>query len=299
MATTTTTETTNLTEYDVSNKDFSSRLTDISKSVDDLVELAVQVGGLEKGQRLQLPDGRQVGKRELRSAASQVVQTIRDLRKYHKAALRTKKRVSIDPATGEPIRRGGGFSLPIRVTDELKNFFATANLGPVDPSDPKSPSLSSQLFLLTQAGVTSPSLLTPLFSIYVNRNGLQDKEQRNILHCDDHMRKHLSNTLTRLQKEIQPHQSKPSKSGKPARMLPGFNPASFPYYYLQNIVQANKVSMTKDETAALASDTSVSTRLQQEQQLVSAILDSYREARAPEEKARRAEKNKLKRSTRA
>jgi hypothetical protein len=295
---TTTVDTTNLTEFDVSNKDFAAKLVEISKSVDDLVELAVQVGGLEKGQRLQLPDGRQVGKRELRSATSQLVQTIRELRRYHKAALRAKKRVSIDPATGEPIRRGGGFSLPIRVTDELKNFFATANLGSVDPSDPKSPSLSSQLVLLTQGGVTSPSLLTPLFSIYVNRNGLQDKEHRNILHADTHMSKYLGNTLTRLQREIQPHQSKPSKNGKPARMLPGFNPASFPYYYLQNIVQANKVPMSKEETAQLASNQDVVIRLQQEQQMVSSILDTYREARAPEEKARRAEKNKAKRSVR-
>lgn len=296
---TTTLDTTNLTEFDISNKDFSVKLVEISKSVDDLVELAVQVGALEKGQRLQLPDGRQVGKRELRSATSQVVQTIRDLRKFHKAALRAKKRISVDPETGEPVRRGGGFSLPIKVSDELKNFFATANLGPVDPTDPKSPSLSSQLVLLTQAGITSPSLLTPLFSIYVNRNNLQDKEQRNYLHADEHMKKHLGGTLSRLQKEIQPHQSKPSKNGKPARMLPGFNPSNFPYYYLQNIVQSNKVSMTKEETATLAADAGVSARLAQEQQLVSAILDSYREARAPEEKARRAEKNKLKRSTRA
>ena len=273
--------------YAVDNKAFGEILAGIITSAGEAFDFALLVGSLQKGQRLHLPDGRLVGRRELRSAVSAVSQAIKELKKYHKEALKAKKRQAIDPITGLPVKRGGGFSLPIRVTDELRGFFATAQLGLRDPRDGNSGTLVEFLGLLTQQGVTSPSLLTPLFSIYALVNGLQDPAQRNILHADTHMQQYLGNTLVLLQNEIKPHMSKPSKTGKPQKMLPGFNPQGFPYAYLQNIIQKNKIPQTKEMQAALAADATVMGRLQQEQQMVSGTLAIYREANKPAEQERR------------
>lgn len=264
-------------EFSLTNKQFGEHLAVITSAVEDLVQLATAVGGLKKGERLALQSGAQIGKRELRSATSAVIAQIRQLKKFHKEAGRTKKRQALGP-DGQPKRRGGGFNLPIRVTPALQQFFATANLGPVDPRDPTGPQLRDHLLLLSQDGITSPSLLTPLFSIYAQVNGLQNPQQRNLLRADANMQQYLGPTLMELQRTIQPHMGKPGKTGKPARMLPGFNPEAFPYAYLQNIIKLNKVDLTPEEKAALQADTQRMARLAAEQQMVSATLAVYREA---------------------
>lgn len=254
---------------------FGEHLKGITGAVENLVSLATAVGGLKKGERLALESGQQIGKRELRSAVSQVVAQIRQLKKIHKEAGKTKKRQTLGP-DGQPKRRGGGFNLPIRVSQNLQQFFATANLGPVDPQNPAGPQLRDHLQLLTQQGITSPSLLTPLFSIYAKVNNMQNPGQRNLLMADAHMRQYLGTTLARLQEDIQPHMGKPGKGGKPPKMLPGFDANAFPYAYLQNITKLNKVQLSDAEKQQLQGNAEVMTRLAAEQQMVSACLAIYR-----------------------
>lgn len=276
-------------EFSITNKQFGEHLALITKGVEDLVQLALAVGGLKKGERLLLESGAQIGKRELRTAASTVVAKIRELKKYHKEAGRPKKRQVLGP-DGQPKRRGGGFSLPIRITPELQQFFATANLGLVDPRDPGSGQLLSKLALLTQYGITSRSLLTPLFSIYAQVNGLQNPGQRSRLHADAHMRQYLGSALAKLEATIPEHMGKPGKSGKPPKRQPAFDSNSFPYSYLQYIIKENKVSLSPEEKAALQKDENTLALLAAEQKLVSDTLAVYRAANKAQTAKRRSGK---------
>jgi len=288
--------------FNLDNKAFGEYVTALSDSLKELATIGLAVGALPKGQRLWINEPTlinrglaEVGRRNYHQMVSTVVRKIRELKKFHKEALKPKKRGTIDPVTGLPVKRGGGFSLPIRISDDLRGFFTNANLGLIEPRLPPSSDnteLRENLPLLTKYGITSPSLLTPLFSIYALVNGLQNGEQRNLLHADEYMRQALGTTLATLQATVKDHPGKQPKNGGAPRMIPGFNPDAFPYSYLQKIIKENKLPQTKDEQKALMADTTVMANLHKEQDLVSKVLDIYREINAPAEKQRRTDKRR-------
>ena len=61
------------------------------------------------------------------------------------------------------------------VSDQLVSFYEGANLGPLDPESPKGSKLSNELELLTKHHMTTSSILTSLYSRYIDVNKLKDK----------------------------------------------------------------------------------------------------------------------------
>ena len=128
-------------------KDFGAKLDQITKHHNNLMKLAAQVYALGKTQRLQFPNGKTVGRKELRTLSSELNKDIKDLKKNYVAHGKRQKRTRKEGTTA-------GFKNPIVVSENMKNFFANANLGPSNPQVPGSPALAPQL-LVSESGITT------------------------------------------------------------------------------------------------------------------------------------------------
>ena len=113
----------------------------------------------------------------------------------------TKKRRNVRKSTkGKPV----GFGKPIQVSEEMQRFFASANLGLMDPRKPASDKNSPLAALLSvvSAGVTTRAILTPLFSIYAHINKLQkDADNQQYLSADGNMMANFGGIFPSIQKE--------------------------------------------------------------------------------------------------
>lgn len=227
-------------------KDFKTELDRLVSRLDEVLELNAQIALLPKGKTYELPDGRKIGRREFNQARAQFVTEIKNLYKPFMQARKPKKR------TGAR-RPGTGFRIPIRVSENLCNFFREANLGLVDPRDTKSGQLKSQIPLLLEGCITSAALLTPLFSIYAIVNNLTslassnrsdprnpksallpaDQMNHQMLGADALMHKWFKETFDLLK-------SRGSHMTENGSEIPAFDPQNFKYASFQSLVSLNR-----------------------------------------------------------
>lgn len=301
-------------------KEFKEELGRLVEEFDNVLELNSKIAVLQKGKTYEMPDGRKIGRREFKQARSQFVNELRNLSKLYGQAKKPRKRSGAR-------RPGTGFRIPILVSDQLRAFFSEANLGPVDPRDPKSSALKDELLLLTQNGVTSAALLTPLFSIYAIVNKLTEKSSSNhtnpkdlrspchsiedmnhqMLGADDLMYKHFSSTFDLLR-------SRGAHTTEHGTEIPAFDPQNFKYASFQSLVSLNRrtkdgklkrkvngnateeinpagPALSADEVAYLENE-KVKEELEREQKRVSDTLAIYRDMNKPTQKELRKGKRK-------
>lgn len=146
-------------------KEFGAQLSALTKQHSNLLKLASKVYALKKTERLQFPDGSTIGRKELRALSSQFTKELKSLKRNYVAHGKKKRRTR---------KAGGsaGFKNPILVSEDMRQFFSVANLGPSNPDQPASVPLNTQL-AVGQNGVTTRAILTPLFNIYAQVNGMQ------------------------------------------------------------------------------------------------------------------------------
>lgn len=262
-------------------KEFGAKLDQLAKHHNNLLKLAAQVYSLGKTQRLQYPNGKTVGRKELRSLSSQFVKMLKSLKKNYVAHGKRKKRKRTPGTTA-------GFKNPILVTDNMREFFRVANLGPSDPGNTNSVPLNSVL-AVGQNGVTTRAILTPLFNIYAHINNMaQDPNNKQFLTSTQQMDQYFQQTYARLAARPQRY-TKPDKNGV-EKPIPKFDPKRFRYASIQSIVADNTIKkdqLNEQQKAALA-DPATKERLEQEQALVSGILAVYREQKKAAAKAAKA-----------
>ena len=226
----------------LSPKEFTAKLDQIVKHLNNLQKLGVKVNSLGKTQRLVYPNGQTVGRKELRTLYSQLGKEIKGLRKNYAAAHKKKKRKK---------RVGGsaGFKNPIKVTDNMREFFSNASLGPSVPGNPSSQALS-QILAVGQNGITTRAIMTPLFNIYAHVNQMQkDPANKQFLTATAEMNQHFGPTYQRLAAKPQKFQ-KNKETGQPdlSKPIPKFDPNRFRYASIQSIVADNTVP--KDQVSA-------------------------------------------------
>ena len=250
-------------------KEFGAKLDQLGKHHNNLMKLASQVYSLGKTQRLQYPNGKTVGRKELRSLSSQYVKELKSLKKNYVAHGKRKKRKRTPGTTA-------GFKNPILVTDNMRDFFGIANLGPSDPELANSAPLNS-ILAVGQNGVTTRAIMTPLFNIYAHVNGMQqDPNNKQFLTATPQMDQYFQNTYLVLAAKVQTF-TKADKNGV-KKPIPIFNPKRFRYASIQSIVADNTVKkeqLNQQQKDALA-DPATKARLEQEQNLVTRILSYYR-----------------------
>lgn len=252
-------------------KDFGAKLDQITKHHNNLMKLAAQVYSLGKTQRLQYPNGKTVGRKELRALSSQLNKEIKSLKKNYVAHGKRKKRTRKEGTTA-------GFKNPIVVSDNMKNFFASANLGPSDPRNPASAPLAQQLAVGTN-GVTTRAIMTPLFNIYAHVNNMQqDPENKQFLTSTPEMDQYFQQTYANLAAKPQTYQ-KNRETGQPdlTKPIPKFDPKHFRYASIQSIVAENAIKKDQlpAEYVALLADPATAARLAQEQALVTGVNNYY------------------------
>lgn len=256
-------------DYNISPSDFRKLLDGLAKQATKLFYITGVAGKLERGKALEVPGIGNIGKREVKGLQSQFTKQLKVLNKYYRARGARRK-------PGRVGRVNNGFRIPMFVGPSIVNFFAAADLGPLNPAAPVSdqnPALTAQLsFLGGGAGrgnptsITTSAMLTPLFAIYAKRNQLnrlalenQGKpvEQWNnqFLGADPLLTDHFAATfeairtanLTKLASEghqedaLKPG-AKPGKDGryKANDRYLAFKPNNFRYANFQSIVAKNR-----------------------------------------------------------
>jgi len=262
----------------LTQKEFTAQLDKLSRDHNNLMKLAAKVYSLKKTERLSYPNGKTVGRKELRSLSSQYVKELKSLKKNYSAHGKRKKRKRTAGTSA-------GFKNPILVKDNMRQFFATANLGPVDPRNPSSQPLN-QVLAVGREGVTTRAIMTPLFNIYAHVNNMQqDRENKQFLTSTAEMDRYFSETYQRLAAAPQRFY-KPDKEGV-VKPIPRFDPKHFRYASIQSIVADNAVKsaeLTAEQKAGLTAP-ATKARLEEEQNIVSGILALYREDKKQREKA--------------
>lgn len=235
----------------LSNAGFGNRLSAIQKNNSNLHRLSAAVYNLKKDEQLIFPDGRSLGRKEIKAAVTLVNKDISAL-KVNYVAHGKGSRKPRKPGSG------GGFLDPVLVRDELRNFFINADFGPENPTDPTSAPLSSKLSV-GQTGVISRGLITALLSIYANVHGMQqDDEEKQYLTATPEMDKYFSAVYPVLiQDDIdEPRFFKKDKNGV-RKPIPRFDPKHFRYADFQRIIKPyamKKEELTKEQFAQINTD---------------------------------------------
>lgn len=248
-------------DYDIDNKSFGEKLKALAAQHKNLITIALSVGGLKKGAKLDYKGQGKIGRKELRSLSTKHTTAVKSLKKNYVAHGRRRK-------TKRRKTTSSGLNSPVRVSDTLRQFFSTADLGPINPNDPNSAPLTSVLSLVP-AGVTSRSMLTVLFNIYVKRNQMaRDPAHKSYLTATPQMAAAFSQSFASRKGLPQVF-----KSGKP-RPIPFGDPNKFLYVDLQDIIKDNVIPKTSLSAADLAALDAPPTkeRIAQEQQAASAAL---------------------------
>ena len=262
-------------------KEFGEKLDALAKHHNNLMKLASKVYALGKTQRLQYPNGSQVGRKELRTLSSQFVKELKSCKKNYTAHGKRSKRKR---------RAGGsaGFKNPIKVTPNMQQFFANANLGPSDPSNPNSAPLNT-LLAVGANGITTRAIMTPLFNIYAHVNQMQkDPANKQFLTATPQMNQYFQQTYANLAAKPQKYQKNKATGGEDlSKPLPKFDPNHFRFASIQSIVADNTVpaaTLSAEEQAYLANPAVVA-RLAEEQQIVSDVLKVYKKRKTDAAKA--------------
>lgn len=143
------------------------------------------------------------------------------------------------------------------VREDIKQFFKFANLGPQDPKIPERGPLNNLLAVI-QNGLTDRRLLTDLLEIYCLINDMK---------TGDHYK-----STDQMDRYFQPIYNQ----------LNDFDPNHFTHDRFDEIVEAmilREDELTDIESSVLATEDFINqatTRLNQEYNVVSAILESYR-----------------------
>lgn len=157
--------------------------------------------------------------------------------------------------------------------------------------------------LLINQGITSPALLTPLFSIYAKVNNMQDPANRQYLKATPDMHQFFEGTFNDLNKQdiAEPRTTRQRKKDPVTGQtvteevpIPPFTAERFRYANFQSIVSLNRVpkdTLTVEQKEFLDTP-DIKARLADEQHLVSSTLAFYRQQSEVQRKQERAAKRK-------
>lgn len=164
-----------------------------------------------------------------------------------------------------PIGPVVGFTAPKYLSDNMRNFFREANLGPSDPSNKWSEPLATSI----DVGIANVAVLTPLFNIYAHVNNMTVPGELQFLSATPLMHKYFAADFA---------------------AIPNFDPNRFRYASLQRLINRNIVpadQLTPFQQVALQ-DPSLHEYLASLQRYLSRVLAIYREAKKEAVKARNA-----------
>jgi hypothetical protein len=267
--------------YDISDKAFGEKLQLLQKQHDTILRLNSKVYALPSGTALEV-SGRHVTRGD-----------VKNLSKQFKVELKSLKNNYIWHGKRKP-RKGGnssGLQKPILVTENFKNFFKEANLGPAAISltadnqiVATDPTPLNNYLSVQDTGRTSRAILTSLLSIYAQINNMQqDPTNGQILTATPEMNKWLSDTYVRLAAKPQKYSKMVNEFGEKvpdlSKPIPKFSPERFRFSEFQSIMSDNTIKNLTPEQQAMLDDPTIKERLVGEQEMVTALGAIYRKKR--------------------
>ncbi len=169
---------------------------------------------------------------------------------------------------------GVGFRTPVYINENLRGFLTEGNFGPSDLSNLWSVPLNHYISALS-TGITTRSMLTPLFNIYAQVNHMQqDPNNKAVLTATPMMHKWFGETFRKLAE-------RPQRQRRDGTLIPKFDPQNFRYASLQSIIADNTIKrdqLTPEQLTNLTNP-DLTKRLDAEQKLLSSILAQYRKKR--------------------
>lgn len=259
-------------KYIVNADEFRQILKEFKKNLKNLLVIHGIVSKLsrnqyavtQEGKEITLPDGQvtnEIDRNVYNLWEKKLFSDISQLGKYFTKSYHRKRkgpRPTLD-ADGNPILTG--FERPAIMSENLRKFFDEADLGLVDdslPHDPDTnPYIRDQISLLLQNRMSSPAVLTPLFTIYARKKKLTNNATSNRgkdenlqdggrLGADDAMKEAFRETFTALtlsDKELD------QKAGvrfdkRTKRVITPFDPNDFQFASFQSIIAMNSANPT-------------------------------------------------------
>lgn len=146
-----------------------------------------------------------------------------------------------------------GFTKPIKLTNEMREFIINGNFGLADPENPSAGPLQNYLSAAVN-GVSNKGIMIPLLNIYVKFNNLADGAY---IQANPEMYRYLGNTF---------------------RALRSVNPEKFRHTDLQRIIAQNIVPREQltERDLDVMNSFEMNQRLKLENDLVSDLLKYYR-----------------------
>lgn len=255
-------------EYKKLVSEFKDKLDKINDNLDDLLNMASVVATLPPGQSLRFQD-KTLNKRDVGVYKNLLKTQINNLKvDYHKALRRKRRQKSSNPV-----------EYTIKVKDPLVSLFTSngAKLGPIDLSKPDGAKLSDQLKMLNTHNMILNKSLLPLCAIYMYHNKLQlPQPNKQFSKADDKMYEFLDDTFKELM-------SRPEKTNTKGKQIPIFDPSKFKFTSWSSIIALNREDLTEEDKEVL--DKGGLERLHQERELISNVLQQYKDLLNKDESA--------------
>lgn len=176
------------TDGPLSAKQFSELVKYYQTTHKAIVRLTALVNKLPPNQTLKIGD-HTIKRKDVSEYSTAYVSQLGDLRKVFS---RKKRKTT---------RTNSQLNSLFYVSDQLVAFYKGANLGPKDPSSPKSGKLGDQLDLLIQRRMSTSGILTSLISRYIEANSLKTPESAGRFQPDSRMKTAFGTTKYLLRKE--------------------------------------------------------------------------------------------------
>lgn len=174
--------------------EMTKEIKDLKNQLSWLITLAINVG---QDGKVVIPWGKknaEFGRQSLKSFLAQVNKKLGEILSNYKKLNSEKGRRKKRQVEEGYVPKPKSFGLT-KISESFRRFWAGANLGNVIPGDPNSPRLVDELPLLTKEGITTPALLPSLWATYIEANGLTDKNNKTLIHPDEHMKQDLGQAI--------------------------------------------------------------------------------------------------------
>lgn len=162
-------------------------------------------------------------------------------------------------------KSSGGLSKPNVYSQELVTFLCSANLGKVDPTNPKSEDVTAVLkrSCFGKHGIATNHTIGRLLSLLVTLNGFKDKSNgQNIVFPAGYLEKHLPNTAAAL-----------AKAGKSLTTWTYISLST-----LSALCMTKKAQLDKAQSELIAQQSDIAAALNQ---LTADVLSKHKDEKAP------------------
>ncbi len=179
-------------------KEFSEHIKYFQQTHKAIVRLTAELGRIPGNQSLKIPGGHTIRRTDLNKYSQAYISQLGELRKIFTNRKKKTKRPNSQ------------LNSLFYISDQLVSFYKGANLGPLDPANPKGEKLADHIDVILGSRMATSGILTSLISRYIEANELKTPNSSGRFMPDKRMEKAFSTTKYVLGKKDLSKRSLPS-----------------------------------------------------------------------------------------